>query len=105
MTENITVNTDELNKLPTLEEISKMSITDMLTGVGRELPKPYDVYKHFKGDLYVIIDIATHTETDETLVIYGREHKTWARPLRMFMSEVDHDKYPDAEQKYRFERC
>lgn len=88
-----------------ISEMPKATVTDMLTGVTRELPQPDDVYKHFKGDLYVIIGVATHTESDETLVIYGREHKTWARPLRMFMSEVDHEKYPDVEQKYRFERC
>lgn len=97
----IKINTIKLEDSPSLGTFT----TDDLTGVVREIPKPYEVYRHFKGDMYVIIDIATHTETGETLVIYGRENKTWARPLTMFLSEVDHEKYPDVQQNYRFERC
>lgn len=69
-----------------------------------EIPRQGEIYRHFKGDFYVIVDVATHTETGEKLVIYAREYKTWARPLDMFLEEVDHEKYKNVKQKYRFER-
>lgn len=67
--------------------------------------KAGQVYRHFKGMIVNIIEVAEHTETKETLVIYkhNQDDKIWARPLEMFLSEVDHQKYPDVEQKYRFE--
>ena len=62
-------------------------------------------YRHFKGSLMEIIAIARHSETNELLVIYKHidSNDIWARPIDLFLSEVDHNKYPNVKQKYRFE--
>ena len=73
--------------------------------MDREL-KIHGVYKHFKGDSYIIEDVATHSETREKYVVYRAlygDNELYIRHYNMFMSEVDHNKYPEVKQKYRFE--
>ena len=64
------------------------------------------VYRHFKGDYYLVEDLARHSETSEEYVVYRKlygDGSLWVRPLAMFLSEVDHEKYPGCNQTYRFE--
>jgi len=64
------------------------------------------IYRHFKGNLYLVLDLAEHTETGEKMVVYKALYenlKVYCRPLDMFLSKVDNQKYPNATQTYRFE--
>ena len=64
------------------------------------------IYKHFKGDYHFVEDIAYNSEDGKEYVVYRDLYddcKLWVRPLDMFLSEVDHKKYPNVEAKYRFE--
>lgn len=73
------------------------------------------IYRHFKGNFYRILGVAKHTETGEMLVLYNlclmclnsflddSSGIVYARPLEMFLSKVDREKYPDSVQDYRFE--
>lgn len=77
----------------------------------RDTPKAGEVYRHFKGYHYKIIAVGHHSETKERMVVYydiSSQNSSFddpcIRPLEMFMSEVDHGKYPNATQKYRFEK-
>ena len=64
------------------------------------------IYKHFKGDYYLVEALAKDCETTEAVVVYRQLYgkgELWVRPLSSFMAEVDHVKYPDVKQTYRFE--
>lgn len=85
----------------------RLNIGDVVKHFKREMLDSGDLAKNPKKYLYRILAFATHTETGETMVIYQAlyesEDNIYARPYDMFMGEVDHNKYPNIRQKYRFE--
>ena len=67
---------------------------------------PGEFYRHFKGKIYQIRELAKHSETGEDMVVYQGMYppfQVWVRPLSMFLDSVDHEKYPECRQQYRFE--
>lgn len=64
------------------------------------------IYRHFKGDYYLVEAVAQDSETNADMVIYRKlygDGGLWVRPLSMFLSKVDRDKYPEVSQEYRFQ--
>ncbi len=85
---------------------------DIVKHFKREMMSKEELEKNPNKYLYEIIGSARHTENEEELIIYKPLYETdcvkgvdyAARPMDMFVSEVDHEKYPDVKQKYRFEK-
>ena len=73
--------------------------------MAREV-KIHGIYRHFKGNCYIVEDVAYNSETKEEMVLYRAlygDNRLWCRPYDMFLSTVDRKEHPDAQQKYRFE--
>lgn len=105
----VSLDRDEYVELETEPEVAEEETISRDIFVG-------DIVQHFKREwvsketseyLYKVLAFAQHTETGEKLVIYQALYspfKICARPYGMFMSEVDREKYPDVQQRYRFEK-
>lgn len=74
--------------------------------MAKQEVKIHGIYKHYKGDLYIVEDIARHSETLEKMVVYRALYgngELWCRPYNLFTDEIDRQKHPEIKQKYRFE--
>lgn len=74
--------------------------------MAKQEVKIHGIYKHYKGDLYTVEDIARHSETLEKMVVYRALYgngELWCRPYNLFIDEIDCQKHPEIKQKYRFE--
>lgn len=74
--------------------------------MNRKLPRPFEIYRHFKGKDYQIICMARDADTGEDIVVYQAlygDYACYTRPLSQFLSETDREKYPDAAQTQRFQ--
>ena len=98
-----------------LRKENRMSITpeELKSDESSVAIEPFSVWRHFKGSTAVVITVAEHSETGEPLVVYRCTSNTkesnhgngiYARPLNMFLSDVDREKYPEATQEKRFIR-
>ena len=84
---------------------TKVGFSDHEGGDFMHELKLHGVYRHFKGDYYIVEDVARDSETGRKMVVYRKlygDGSLWVRDKDMFLSEVDHTKYPDVKQKYRF---
>lgn len=66
-----------------------------------------DIYRHFRGNLYQIVTVGKHAETLEEYVVYQAlygEFQVYIRDRQDFFKRLDNEKYPEAQQKYRFEK-
>ena len=95
---------EELEENCDLALLTRHFKKDVDCNFDRPIPQKGEKYRHFKlGKIVTIIGISRHTETEEISVVYEYEGHIWNRPLEMFMSEVDREKYPNVKQRYRFE--
>lgn len=70
----------------------------------KESAIPKGLYQHFKGNYYKVIEVVTHSETQEELVVYQAlygDKGIWARPLAMFTEQIERD----GKTMQRFEYC